>query len=571
VRAALSVVSPVAGVGDQAAAYKILASLSTSELLKTVDELEATHELDNLFWYIEACASDRERIEATMLAVLYKRRTALTARQVARAGELVARLDPKDQGLLRGLVGPDKWAAFTGQEAERRNDFVLRAGEDDFVLSFELWPGSIEGQGEVRVWIAPVEISNAFQSEIRYWDWRGRPVREGESWTTMGNWSVPAVPYTQSIPISTRAGWYPIQLREEAIKDQTIWTFDWNGDGKPDFSFRAHWNTSNTLRNYDLATSDGQSSKTFGFHFVQPDAWKYGYSGNWEPRREPEDFFDALEGLFEFGVALIPVIGEIVMLAEAITGRTMFGRRLSNGERAINAIAALLPVAGSIIAKGFAKEGLKLAELASRMGRTEEEVLAVLESVEKRAGAEAGEIEKWRAALASGKKLTAEELVKVRSLVQQLDVDSRVFRAGEQKFGVEGVLRRGGKVESTGPVSLKRLRVTLGRAGESPSPYFLRKASKADLEALAKSGADPSTIYAWVSRDGAGAVIKDVKGRPIINFTSLGLSSLEEAVKSYGHEVQHIKDFIARGVSSEADAEKAGEELWKLVQKSKER
>jgi len=53
-----------------------------------------------------------------------------------------------------------------------------------------------------------------------------------------------------------------------------------------------------------------------------------------------------------------------------------------------------------------------------------------------------------------------------------------------------------------------------------------------------------------------------------MTFTSKGLSSLEEAIKSFGHEVKHIKDFAAgMTTSSEALAEKAGEELWELVQR----
>jgi hypothetical protein len=102
----------------------------------------------------------------------------------------------------------------------------------------------------------------------------------------------------------------------------------------------------------------------------------------------------------------------------------------------------------------------------------------------------------------------------------------------------------------------------------SPSGYHLRKATKADLDALRAGGTEPSTVYAWVSRDGNGALVLDARGRPVMTFTDKGLSSLEEAVKSFGHEAKHIKDFAAgMTTSSEALAEKAGEELWELVQK----
>jgi len=60
----------------------------------------------------------------------------------------------------------------------------------------------------------------------------------------------------------------------------------------------------------------------------------------------------------------------------------------------------------------------------------------------------------------------------------------------------------------------------------------------------------------------------DARGRPVMTFTNKRLSSLEEAVRSFGHEAKHIKDFAAgMTTSSEALAEKAGEQLWQLVQK----
>ncbi len=131
---------------------------------------------------------------------------------------------------------------------------------------------------------------------------------------------------------------------------------------------------------------------------------------------------------------------------------------------------------------------------------------------------------------------------------------------------MEEVFRRGGKISRIKSVSIKRLKNVLGRAGVGTSNYNLRKATKADIEGLIKLGDDPKYIFGWVVPDGAGKVKKDSKGRPIIFFTQNGLSSLEEAVKTFGHEAKHLEDF-ARGqlVSSEALAELAGEKLWLLV------
>jgi hypothetical protein len=86
---------------------------------------------------------------------------------------------------------------------------------------------------------------------------------------------------------------------------------------------------------------------------------------------------------------------------------------------------------------------------------------------------------------------------------------------------------------------------------------------------FAALGGEAGGVFGWVARDGAGNVLKDARGRPIINFTPLGLSSLEQAVKTFGHEARHLKDFAA-GVltSSEFGAEEAGSKLWIVVQET---
>jgi len=128
------------------------------------------------------------------------------------------------------------------------------------------------------------------------------------------------------------------------------------------------------------------------------------------------------------------------------------------------------------------------------------------------------------------------------------------------------VFRKGEKLKSFGAVSLKRLRNVLGRAGVSPSRYKLVKVPKAVAEAMEKEVGEP--IWGFVNQTGAG-VARDLRGRPIINFTPRALASLEEAVKTFGHEAKHLKDFAAGlTTSSEALAEKEGEKLWLVVLES---
>jgi len=126
--------------------------------------------------------------------------------------------------------------------------------------------------------------------------------------------------------------------------------------------------------------------------------------------------------------------------------------------------------------------------------------------------------------------------------------------------------RRAEKIKEVETVSLKRLRLVLGQAGLAPGKYKLVRTTEKEFAAL---GGEASGVFGWVARDGAGNVLKDARGRPIITFTPLGLASLEQAVKTFGHEVRHLQDFAAGIVtSSELVAEHAGNKLWIVVQET---
>lgn len=141
-----------------------------------------------------------------------------------------------------------------------------------------------------------------------------------------------------------------------------------------------------------------------------------------------------------------------------------------------------------------------------------------------------------------------------------------LLRPARAAAGELAVFRRGGEAAGQRPVSLRELRMKLGRAGVDTSDYAFRKAT-AEETALAGNH-----VYGWVNVDGAGRVAADARGRPIINFTDKGLSSLEEGVKTYGHEASHMKDYKAGiRVAREAMAEKAGTDLWNKVSGALER
>jgi uncharacterized Zn-binding protein involved in type VI secretion len=142
----------------------------------------------------------------------------------------------------------------------------------------------------------------------------------------------------------------------------------------------------------------------------------------------------------------------------------------------------------------------------------------------------------------------------------------RALRPAERAAEGLAVFRRGAKSAGGKAISLRQLRMKLGRAGVDTSGYAFRKAT---AEEVADAG---KRVYGWVNADGAGRVFRDAKGRPIINFTDNGLSSLKEGVKTFGHEASHIKDYVAGIKFAREDvAEKAGERLWENVSGALER
>lgn len=173
-------------------------------------------------------------------------------------------------------------------------DFVIPLPQDSFTVSFELLSA---GAGDVRVVIAPANFSRAYQSEMKYWDVKGREVDKDDSYVSMGNWSVPAQPHQQMTRIATPAKFDPIDLKRLSEPSGTVWTFDLDGDGKPDFAVRIDFKIGNIFREYSFTATNNQSVEKFGFHFVQDDAYKYGYQGNSAPRRQKDDFVDALTGI----------------------------------------------------------------------------------------------------------------------------------------------------------------------------------------------------------------------------------------------------------------------------------
>jgi hypothetical protein len=361
----------------------------------------------------------------------------------------------------------------------KQSDFVIPLSQDSFTVSFELLSADA---GDVRVVIAPANFSRAYQSELKYWDVKGREVDKDDSYVSMGNWSVPAQPNQQMARIATPAKFDPIDLKRLPEPTATVWTFDLDGDGKPDFAVRIDSKIGNIFREYKFTTTNNSKVENFGFHFVQDDAYKYGYQGNVAPRREKDDFVDALKTPLEMAVLSIPVIGEIVLAVEAITGRSLFGEKLSTTERVIAGVAALLPVAGGLIAKGVGRAGADLAKLASKLGRSEEEVMALLRAIDKES-AEAGKLKQWEATVKAGGKLGASEVAELQRIVRQIEADERVFRASLQETRGARDLRRAGEqaLAELPPAMFNRGSKLIHTPREQALKELLEEARKAEV------------------------------------------------------------------------------------------
>jgi Domain of unknown function (DUF4157)/Pre-toxin TG len=362
----------------------------------------------------------------------------------------------------------------------KQSDFVIPLPQDSFTVSFELVS---TGTGDVRVVIAPANFSRAYQSELKYWDVKGREVDKDDSYVSMGNWSVPAQPNQQMTKGATPAKFDPIDLKRLPEPTATVWTFDLDGDGKPDFAVRIDVKIDNIFREYNLTTTDNQSKvEKFGFHFVQDDAYKHGYQGNSAPRRQKDDLVDALKAPLEMAVITIPVIGEIVLAVEALTGRSMFGEKLSTTERVIAGVAALLPIAGGLVAKGIGRAGADLAKLASKLGRSEDDVMALLRAIDKES-AEAGKIKQWEATLKGGGKLGVSEVAELQRIVRQIEADERVFRASLQEAGGARDLHRAGEqaLAELPPAMFNRGSKLIHTPREQALKELLEEARKADV------------------------------------------------------------------------------------------
>jgi hypothetical protein len=130
------------------------------------------------------------------------------------------------------------------------------------------------------------------------------------------------------------------------------------------------------------------------------------------------------------------------------------------------------------------------------------------------------------------------------------------------RTGLQQIFRKGvKKIAEDAPISLRRLKMLLGRAKMGTNKYKIVQASAEDA---ARLGDD---VFGWVSRTGSGQIARAADGRPIINLTERALSSVKEAVTTVGHEIKHILDPHATEALAEAFGERFYDKFLKNIKR----
>jgi RHS repeat-associated protein len=104
------------------------------------------------------------------------------------------------------------------------------------------------------------------------------------------------------------------------------------------------------------------------------------------------------------------------------------------------------------------------------------------------------------------------------------------------------------------PCSLREVRMALGRAGMSVRDYDIVHVPVIEVDGILRYGRSTAL--------GDGSPVLGPRGRPLIEVSDLGLSSVDEAVTTIYHEIFHINSNIRRGhPGSEAAAEEFGRRM----------
>ena len=181
------------------------------------------------------------------------------------------------------------------------------------------------------------------------------------------------------------------------------------------------------------------------------------------------------------------------------------GRKLSTGERIVTALAILIPIAGGAVLRKLLKGGVTLAEVAARMGRSEDDVLAGFRALHAQSADQAA-VEAMVASVRSGRKLSKDELEHLTRMLHEIDAQKRAYRA-EAKANAYAEKHSGsqqGTTEVREPVADE---ATSGRVASGPGAahvYDEAFAANRRFESSPKHGGSTRTVGGrTVSKDPA--------------------------------------------------------------------
>lgn len=166
-----------------------------------------------------------------------------------------------------------------------------------------------------------------------------------------------------------------------------------------------------------------------------------------KPTKSPDQV--AIEALFDGGAGFAPGVGDLLDVADAAAVATMgtdkWGNELSQGEKIAVAVAAVLPL---VTASAFlsarrllnvAEAASPLAKVASKAGRTEEELHALLTSVRKLDDEGRAAARRIERAIELGDDVTAADLLHLESALGRAGIRTTGFTAPKAaRFGGAG-------------------------------------------------------------------------------------------------------------------------------------
>jgi hypothetical protein len=243
-------------------------------------------------------------------------------------------------------------------------------------------------------------------------------------------------------------------------------------------------------------------------------------------------------------VEFTPVIGSLVMLGEALVGKSILGKDLTTGERALLGFGALLAEVGTLIRVG------KTVAAASRIAEVADistaKALRLCWASRGLTDAERGLLAQYAAKVRAGTKLAAEETVLVNRLLGKLSEAERALAVREAVQAATGEASKAGRFtdlaartsaseKAIGQALAAELSADVVRVAEdaavagAKNPDFLINNVVAELVELETTAAAKSPITSALTKiidkhRQAGIVIVDLTNSVVTGTELLGSS-----------------------------------------------